>query len=244
MKTCEFCDHPESWHKLPVEECKSVICQCERNEEQGECDSCGKQYDLSSRDGRCGDCGDCSDCCEHVIDCSNCDETINLEDDYAFFLGEGAICQSCEASEYEHRSTIVFFDGESGAITTYSVTDLFAVENENCELVENMHRVWRSQDGWRGYYDTVIEGMVEVAGMTGWTSGWLDEAHAYKVPFREWATLVHEGVILPPVDVAIVADPTSNVFSTAMSVQVKTEDMDAFIKWLGDDLQTLQEALR
>jgi len=33
-------------------------------EETGECDTCGKAYDPSSRWNRCGECGDCGECCE------------------------------------------------------------------------------------------------------------------------------------------------------------------------------------
>lgn len=32
----------------------------------GTCDTCGTEYDVSSRDGRCGDCGECSVHCEHA----------------------------------------------------------------------------------------------------------------------------------------------------------------------------------
>jgi hypothetical protein len=35
-------------------------------EETGECDTCGKAYDPSSRWNRCGECGDCGECCEHA----------------------------------------------------------------------------------------------------------------------------------------------------------------------------------
>jgi hypothetical protein len=35
------------------------------NDELGECDACGEQYELASRIGRCGDCGDCGECCKH-----------------------------------------------------------------------------------------------------------------------------------------------------------------------------------
>ena len=31
----------------------------------GECDTCGAEYELASRDGRCGDCGECADHCDH-----------------------------------------------------------------------------------------------------------------------------------------------------------------------------------
>lgn len=31
----------------------------------GTCDTCGTDYDVSSREGRCGDCGECSQHCTH-----------------------------------------------------------------------------------------------------------------------------------------------------------------------------------
>lgn len=37
------------------------------NDEQGvgECDTCGAEYETSSREGRCGDCGECAEHCDH-----------------------------------------------------------------------------------------------------------------------------------------------------------------------------------
>lgn len=31
----------------------------------GDCDECGQEYEVSSREGRCGDCGHCSQHCTH-----------------------------------------------------------------------------------------------------------------------------------------------------------------------------------
>ena len=43
----------------------AVIWSVNDPEEMGECDTCGRPYELASRDGRCGDCGDCGQCCNH-----------------------------------------------------------------------------------------------------------------------------------------------------------------------------------
>ena len=43
--------------------------------------------------------------------------------------------------------------------------------------------------------------------------------------------------------VALIADLTSNVFSTAITVAVKTEDVELFKEWLDSDFEELQEAL-
>ena len=31
----------------------------------GDCNTCGRTYEISSQDGRCGNCGDCLGCCSH-----------------------------------------------------------------------------------------------------------------------------------------------------------------------------------
>lgn len=49
------------------EDYEEVWFDVETNDEWGECDNCGKQYELASREGRCGDCGNCSNCCDHFL---------------------------------------------------------------------------------------------------------------------------------------------------------------------------------
>jgi hypothetical protein len=34
----------------------------------GNCDNCGEEYEVWSREGRCGDCGDCGECCTHDLE--------------------------------------------------------------------------------------------------------------------------------------------------------------------------------
>jgi hypothetical protein len=43
------------------------------NADLGNCDTCNKFYELSSRFGRCGDCGECAEHCDHVP----ADEVVN-----------------------------------------------------------------------------------------------------------------------------------------------------------------------
>ena len=31
---CDACDHPASWHRVPVEDCENWICECIRPKEK------------------------------------------------------------------------------------------------------------------------------------------------------------------------------------------------------------------
>jgi hypothetical protein len=45
---------------------RNLYTDLTKSDEVGECDLCGDEYELASRDGRCGDCGNCAKCCEDV----------------------------------------------------------------------------------------------------------------------------------------------------------------------------------
>ena len=101
-------------------------------------------------------------------------------------------------------------------------------------------RQWVSSDAWRGHYNTTIDGWTEV--LNGWTTGgWDDPIAQRKVTFNEWAEQVLKGEIVLPVAVAIIADPTSNVFS--MGIGVLTPDPEAFKEWLGTEFGELHKSL-
>jgi hypothetical protein len=48
---------------------------------------------------------------------------------------------------------------------------------------------------------------------------------------------------VPPVNVALITDPTSNVFSTGIGVWVADPDVDTFNEWINGELDTLRYAL-
>lgn len=80
---------------------------CEENE-FGECDKCGGQYELGSREGRCGDCGNCSVCCDHsgTWVCPTCH--YECHQDIA-----KAPCGSCgDCHSYHHGNCQVYHEKE------------------------------------------------------------------------------------------------------------------------------------
>lgn len=156
-------------------------------------------------------------------------------------------CWGCYEMDMTYASRIVIIEpyplDRYEDRMTVTVGDLFIEDMWGEEPDIDVTRTYHRTDGWRGYNETRIAGWSEVT--SGWTTGnWGDYIGQRKATFNEWAQALSEGEIVPPVRVAIIADPTSNVFSTAIGVWVKDEDVDTFTDWLGEGmLEDLEEAL-
>lgn len=74
------------------------------DDELGECDTCGNEYELASRDGRCGDCGNCATCCterQTSFDCEACETeraVVAKESTGAYLTW---VCTACGQESYE-----------------------------------------------------------------------------------------------------------------------------------------------
>lgn len=66
----------------------------------GECDTCGEDYDTSSRDGRCGDCGECAEHCSHTECNCECGCTNPLDGGTCVDCGDGDHQNNNELPEY------------------------------------------------------------------------------------------------------------------------------------------------
>lgn len=182
-----------------------------------------------------------------IINCIECNDQIDLDcDDYQYSsVKEGEVCYPCYENAGNYASTVLLYgptyQDESDGPKKIYVTDI-NIEDEYGEPSElNITRGYVHTDGWRGYYDTTIEGWKPV--VDGWTTGgWdgNDSTSIRKRVFNEWAESLTGEV--PPVDVAIICDLTSNVFSTAITVAVKETDEPAFLAWL-DNLDALTNSL-
>lgn len=64
------------------------IDEWENDEEIGTCDTCGGEYELASREGRCGECGECAEHCKH-----GCIHAVVYEKPN----WENLVCMSCGA---------------------------------------------------------------------------------------------------------------------------------------------------
>lgn len=185
---------------------------------------------------------------DRSVKCGICEETFDLDADYMQWanIAEEWLCEPCYESESQYASTVLLFGpaytGDADGPDRVYVTDKFAMSKYGDDPDIEVSRDYTRTDGWRGYYTTKIDGWTEV-GLKGWTTGdWGDSTGARKRPFNEWVESLKDEA--PPVDVAVVADPTSNVFSTAITVYVPEDQVEAFEEWYGEEaIEVLHDAL-
>lgn len=177
--------------------------------------------------------------------CAGCEEDLNPEVDYAQFssVTDEWFCEGCWESDIGHATTLYWV--VDGKVSKFTIGDYFRINEYGDEIDPKelpVRREYISTDGWRGYNNTTIEGTVEV--LTGWTTGgWDDSTGQRKKLFNEWAESLLKGEITPPFDIFVVLDPTSNVFSTAVSILVKVDKEDEFTKWFEEDIDDLHHSL-
>ena len=167
---------------------------------------------------------------QHFTQCNNC-ETEHDQDDMRWStVLEDYICNDCWESDFSSPTNIMFIY-PSGDVKKFLVGDLNTMDEFGDDTDLPIKRAWVSTDGWRGYYTTTIEGWTSV--LTGWTTGGWDDAIARrKRLFNQFAEELIEGSVVPPCQVALISDPTSNVFSTAVTIQVPEKALSTLIEWL------------
>ena len=178
---------------------------------------------------------------EETFKCADCDEVQDLEEQSHGKDNGDVVCRNCVDSAHESRSGINVF--EDGTNTIIYVTEYETVDEYGDPISSlPISRKWKSTDGWRGYYETTIEGWVTI--VEGWTTGgWGDPTADRKQSFNGWFDDMLRCDVISPVPVAIITDPTSNVFSVAITVLVKADDETTFREWLGEDINQLQKSL-
>lgn len=168
------------------------------------------------------------------IKCTECEEAIDPDNDDCQWsnVKEDWVCYGCYESDLSYVSTVTYIRPGDDPFKVY-VGDL-TVMNEWGDEVDDVRRGYTHTDGWRGYHTTRLDGWTEI--VDGWTTGnWGDGTGARKATFNEWAEALYTGDLEAPCEIAVVADPTSNVFSTAVGVWVADENVDLFNEWLGEE---------
>jgi len=187
--------------------------------------------------------------------------------DYHYSRAGKLFCDGCHQSGHEHASTVVTIlpqteagdvDNEtlySEVVTTRFDEDFiyfvecdgdyadFEDEDPYPEPVAGQH--WVSTDAWRGYvaFDW-LEGFEEVVKGGGWVTGYSDETTRRKADIGELFEDIKSGELVPPVALYWVFGTTSNVFSTACDIVVKSADREQLEAWLEQCAGTSVEDLR
>ena len=174
--------------------------------------------------------------------CCECEEIVDTEGDFGWStVKEDYLCWGCYESDQNHSSTVQLVD--DGVVRKYHIGDHIRMDEYGDDMYRSkitINREYIHSGAWRGHYETTIEGWTDV--MNGWTTGgWDDPIARRKATFNQWADSVLKGDVIPPVAIAIVADPTSNVFS--MGISVLTPEPKAFKEWLDTEFDELYEAL-
>lgn len=160
------------------------------------------------------------------MNCSACEQCIE-DDEYRIGQDQETYHQGCFDSEFDYASTVMIIQsGQEPAkvlVASHGVYDEWMDEYlGDLKITRAYHRT----DGWRGYYETRIEDMEEIA--SGWSTGdWGDSISDSKQAFNRWVDdLVSGEIDLPEgLTVALTFDPTSNVFSTGCGVWVNDTDL-------------------
>lgn len=177
--------------------------------------------------------------------CDECHAIIDPHNDDSRWstVREEYICWGCYESEQGHSSTLVVIDPSEESPRKVYVNDYEIITEYGDNYTDlKVKREWHTANYYRGYYETTIEGWDDV--LEGWTTGgWDDSTARRKQTFNEWAEELTSGELVPPCPVAIAIDPTSNVFSTAITVLVHKNNVEKFREWLSDDYEELTEAL-
>ncbi len=163
-----------------------------------------------------------------TIECAGCGESIEEDEYRPSQNGDDLYHDECWFSEFDYASTVWIIQGEEPQkvlVCSHGTYDGEYLEDYDGALT--ISRAYHRTDGWRGYYETRLEGFEEVE--AGWTTGnWGDAISASKQDFNTWAQSLIEGKATLPEGLTVVLafDPTSNVFSTAAGVF--TNDADLF----------------
>lgn len=174
-------------------------------------------------------------------ECAECQSTFDNQNEGMFSEIKGDwFCEQCYASDLDHSSTVwIIHHGEK---QKHQVGDAFVINEYGDTPDIKVERKYVSTDGWRGYYETTIDGFAPV--IEGWTTGsWGDPIADRKAVFNDWLDELIENTPWLEFPICLVFDPTSNLFSTSVSLQVKPENLETFKNWLGLELDELQKAL-
>ena len=176
--------------------------------------------------------------------CCGCQETINIETDEHSWssIKQDYLCTGCRDTDESSLSTVMMItDGSTKKYYIGDHTRMTEYGNEIWDTELLINRQWvKTNDPHRGHYDTTVDGWSSV--MEGWTTGgWDDPIAQKKQKFNQWAEDICTGEIIAPVPVAIVSDPTSNVFS--MGISVLTPNPVELKEWLGSEFDELSNSL-
>jgi hypothetical protein len=184
--------------------------------------------------------------------CTSCEETYYEDDWYAYDKDGNQICEHCHLSLWESATQILTWspqDEESKKF--FFVPGLGAAFNQYHEEIwgEDDHEhvsvddvVWKSTSAWRGYYEIDLSnGWKEIE--SGWgTDYWSDVP--WKHGLNDLVEEIMNGHVHCPVRVSVISSPTSNVFSSSVTIAIPEREEEQFVQWLETEYGMLRDELK
>ena len=189
---------------------------------------------------------------EPIQNCTECGQEINQDNDWHEYNSKDEIiCDGCYEHHWESAVMVYEFDPneESMRRLDYAFTLDKTRDTDNYDTFDGTPMCIKGAK-WEGNYRGYIavdfeEGYESVA--NGWTTDRYDDVK-WKWNFNDFMENIIKGELIPPVEVWFIFAQTSNIFSTAVDVVVRTHQSDTFLNWLADEAgltrDELQEALR
>ena len=175
-----------------------------------------------------------------TFNCKACEGEFDTDDGSVFSnIVDAYFCYQCYGEDIDGSSKVIFVS--SSGVEQVFIGDAFRTDQYGDEYHnDNIKREYISSDAWRGHYETTIDGYTDV--LSGWTTGaWGDPTADRKQLFNDLSTQLVNEDLIPPCTVVLVLDPTSNLFSTTVSVLVPEGSEEVFKLWLAEEGHTLND---
>ena len=183
---------------------------------------------------------------QEKVKCIACGEEFD-SDREGTWVNDGPICQGCLEGDEEHASTLINFSQNGKQVFKFGDYFCWGGDYDDADLSRILGpRKYVSTGGWRGYYDTPLaQGYVKLT--DGWSTGFPDSTTQRKktiFDLSEW--LERSGKSAPGEGLYVLIEPTSNIFSQAMTIFCAENDIEDIKAWLdesGFGVEVLEYAL-
>ena len=184
------------------------------------------------------------DCCEQEID--------QDLDFWSYDRNDEILCEECYNQAMD-RSTVIqtwspqdqetkkyYYPHEIGKAFNVYWEEIYSDDDEHHQPVEDCK--WVNSSAWRGYMDVEFkDGWKDIE--SGWATGYWEDV-SWKHKFNDLVGKIIGENSDCPVMVSIVSSLTSNVFSQATSIVVRSKDEETFLDWLENEYGMTREELK
>lgn len=159
-------------------------------------------------------------------------------------LTDTSLCDKCYYSDLgDHASILVRYTTEGKERVVFGDHTASGEYGEAPDWFEGLlPKPWTGRpyvrtDGWRGYFNTTLNGLVRLQ------DGWVGAA-PWKHSLADFVEALDAETEVPPAKLYVLYEPTSNVFSTASEWLCEPESEETIKTWLASRGWAVEEELR